>query len=153
MKRKLLCFKLQKYLNGQAYKYQFKNPRKAIEQITAINGGNKPEAIKCVLQNLIQREEIDIANEIFKEALDEDPKMKNAIYPMEYVLRNAEIKKMVLNLLNGQLPAEKQFKIYQLLENGIKSKSINLKSIILGKKGDGIRDLSLADIWEEEKQR
>lgn len=60
---------------------------------------------------------------------------------------------MVLRIVSGRATVAEEQALYQIIEKGIRGKNINLKSIILGKKGDGIINLTLSDIWEEEKER
>lgn len=71
------------------------------------------------------------------------------IKPLRIKIINAEIGDIVSRMLKSDEKAEDQIEAFKLLEEKIKSKKINLKAISLGKSKDGLKDITLADIWNE----
>ena len=48
---------------------------------------------------------------------------------------------------------EEESKFIELIENGIRQKNIKLESVLLGKSQDGLKNITLADIWTDEKEK
>ena len=53
--------------------------------------------------------------------------------------------------MNGTEREERTY--FELIEKGIKMGNIKLSAISLGKSQDGLRNITLADIWVDENQK
>ena len=69
-------------------------------------------------------------------------------------IRNEEIGDAVLKGINMDGTLEEQNAYYELIEKGLKQGNVKLGAVCLGKSEDGLRTITLADIWtEKEKSR
>lgn len=68
-------------------------------------------------------------------------------------IRNDEISNIVLKVINMRgIDIEEERIYFELIEKGLKMGNIKLEEISLGKSQDGLKFITLADIWEGKKQ-
>lgn len=144
----------------KADKYKIQNPEELVIQAQHfLCEGNLEWATRMVVTNLIGRKEYEAAKHICDkftikgkkgEAESEHAKqMRN----LRNSIRYAEISDMVLSVINMNGTSEEERACFELIENGLRTRNIKLGAISLGKSRDGLRNISLADIWETEKTR
>ena len=68
-------------------------------------------------------------------------------------IRNAEIADMVLKGIHMQGTADEEEQYFKTLEKGIRNGNIKLGAVSLGKNQDGSKTITLADIWDVQRQR
>ena len=144
-------------ISERAEEYHINNPEKVIEQMQELIGGSIYDKINSVVSNLTERKEYKLASEIcmkFSPHTDDcyDSKM---IYmrDLKKKVRNAEIADMVLKGIYMNGTEEEEQRYFELIEEGINKGNVNPEVIFLGKSQDGLRTITLANIWENKKQK
>lgn len=150
----------------EADRYELINPRKAINDLINLNDGNQSRSLYIVVKNLITRKDFETAKEIceqhnvpinFEQAsfVSKGNNLNNmGVYARDFkkeVLR-AEVADMVMEYLNKDTYPAEERAFLENLEKRLKRENISMSSIILGKTKDGLRTITLEDIYKEDKQ-
>lgn len=133
-------------------KYHIENPNITIMQVQKLCGGELERAIRVVIKNLIGSKDFERAKELctsFASKYNGSLSLTN----LRKEIRNAEIADIVLKgiNINGTMEEEKVY--LKLIEKGLEIGNVKLEAISLGKSQDGLRNITLADIWPEEIQK
>lgn len=128
-----------------------KNPKKAVEAIQELCGDDIEQAINVIIRNLIVRKEFKRAKQIYENLYDAHNLPKPIMLKNEIV--NAEMSDMILKMLKSDVTMQEEKRCIELVEEKLRKRSIKLNAISLGKSEDGLRTITLADIWQDEKQR
>ena len=77
------------------------------------------------------------------------------IMKLKKEIKNDEIGEMVLKGINMNGTYEEERAYLELIEKGLKLGRVKLEAVSLGKSQDGLKNITLADIWidEEIKER
>lgn len=133
------------------------NPEKTILQMQELCGGELRQAIRAVVENLIKYKDYEVAKNICDKfsKKDEDKESEHTKYitGLRNEIRNAEISDIVMKAINMNGTPEEESACFSLIEKGLKMGNINLRAISLGKSEDGIKNITLADIWCDDKQK
>ena len=62
-------------------------------------------------------------------------------------IKNDEIGDIVLKAINLNGTYEKEKECFELIEKGLNMGNVNLRAVSLGKTQDGLKNITLADIW------
>ena len=150
--KKQIFMQIKTLISERAEEFCINNPEKVIEQMQQLLGGEKYDKVNAVINNLIERKEFKLANEIcmkYSPHIDDyyDSKM---IYMRELKkkVRNAEISDMVLKGIHMNGTKEEDERYFEFIENGLKRGNVNPEAISLGKSQDGLRTITLANIWK-----
>lgn len=137
--------------------YYLQNPEVVLLQLSKICGGNLLQSADVVVRNLIGRKDFDMAKRVCDmfSTTKEKGKFLGDTINLRRKIRNAQISDLVLKglAMNGTSNEDKKY--YKLIKKGIEQANINLQAISLGTSQNGLREITLADIWEEKdsKQR
>ena len=135
--------------------YMIQNPEVAIIQLQELCGGHLQQAIRTVIKNLIGRKEFEKAKDICKKYSRGGT--ESEIYQYMRILRkeirDAEVSDMVLKGIYMQETIEKENKYFEFIERGLNSGNIDLKTVSLGKTKDGLRTITLQDIWTDKNEK
>lgn len=142
-------------LMEKSEQYNIENPEKTIMLMEELNNGKIELAVRTVVKNLINRKEFEKAKEVCKKFSSKDKESSLSIYirDLKKKIRNNEIGDFVLRGINMKGTPEEKSKFIELIEKGIRQKNINLDAVPLGKSQDGLKNITLADIWTDEKER
>ena len=142
-------------LMEKSEQYNIENPEKTIMLMEELNNGKIELAVRTVVKNLINRKEFEKAKEVCKKFSSKDKESSLSIYirDLKKEIRNNEIGDFVLRGINMKGTPEEKSKFIELIEKGIRQKNINLDAVPLGKSQDGLKNITLADIWTDEKER
>ncbi len=136
-------------------KYHIIEPETTILQMQQLEGINIEQAIKVIIINLINSKDFERAKNVLNDFSKDriDIKNQREIINLRARVRNAEIAEFVLKgiYMNATKQEEKEF--YELIESGLKRGRVEMSSVFLGKSKDGTRNITLADIWTNQKQR
>ena len=106
-----------------------------------------------VVKNLIGQKEFERAKQICnKYALDEEKVTPVFITRLKKEIRNKEISDTVLRGIAANGSLEEGIAFYNLIENGLKTGNVKPETISLGKSQDGLRTITLADVWLERER-
>ena len=153
-KRQILV-QIRTVLIEKSEQYHIENPEKTILQIQELCGGELEQAIRTVVKNLINVKEFERAKEVCNRfsSKDNESSLSTYIRRLRKQIRNEQISDIVLKGLNLNGTEREERTYLELIEKGLKRRNIKLSAISLGKSQDGLRNITLADIWEDENQK
>lgn len=130
-------------------KYNITNPDSAINQLQQLCGIEQGEAVRTVVTNLIGKKHYEIAKMICRKFSGEDYQGTLPIYirRLHEDIRNAEISDLVLRGLNMNGTPEELASYFGVIEMGLQKGNINTRAVSLGKSRDGLKEITLYDIW------
>ena len=153
-KRQILI-QIKTVLKEKPEQYHIENPETTIMQIQELCGGELEQAIRTVVKNLIGIKDFERAKEICDKfsSKDKESPLSTYIRRLRNEIRNDEISDIVLKgiNMNGTYAEERAY--FELIEKGLKMGNVKLGAISLGKSQDGLRTITLADIWTDENQK
>lgn len=134
--------------------YHIKNPEITITQIQKLCGGESEQAIRTVVHNLIGVKKFDQAKKVCDSFYNKykDEQISKYIKVLRNEIRNAEISDSVLKGINMNGTEYEERAYLELIEKGLKIGNVKLSAISLGKSQDGLRNIYLSDIWEDEEK-
>lgn len=148
-----ILFQIRENIVKDTNNYDIHSPELLVSQMQELCNISLEQSLSMVIDSLIVRKNFKTASALFdKFYYDEKNTDSKGIKPLKIKIINAEIGDIVSRMLNSSEEAEDQIEVFKLLEEKIKSKKINLKAISLGKSKDGLKDITFADIWENELQ-
>lgn len=154
--KRQIFIQIRTVLVDKADQYCIENPEIVVIQLQNLFGGELEQSLRTVVKNLTNRKKFAEAKQVcdsFSKKNDENT-MNNYIHRLREEIRNEEIGDAVLKGINMEGTLEKQNAYYELIEKGLKYGNVKLGAISLGKSQDGMRTITLADIWsEKEKSR
>ncbi len=151
--RKQVLIQINTVLMEKAKKYQIVNPEASIKQAQELFGDGIEQTIRMVVMNLVGREKFEIAKEICNKYSEEEEYFNGPMAMLRREVKNAEIGNMVLRGINMHGTEKEENEYFEMLEKGLKSGNVRLGSVSLEKSKDGLRNITLADIWVDENQR
>lgn len=136
-------------------KYHIKNPEETVLQVKELCQGDISRAVSTVVENLINEKDFETARRVCDKfsIKNEDKQIEKYIISLKNKIKNAEISDFVLRGLNMNSTEDEEKAYFELIEKGLKRKNVKLGAISLGKSQDGLRNISLADIWPGESQQ
>ena len=133
--------------------YHIKDPEKTIEKLQELFGNDLEEAIKVIVKNLTNGKDFERAKEVCKKfsGKDMEESLASNMRKLKKKIGNEEIGDIVLKVLNSEEDEEKDRIYFEFIERCVKDGRVKPKDVILGKRQNGLRNITLADIWVEEK--
>ena len=152
-KRQILI-QIKTVLMEKAEKYHIEDPEKTIMQIQKLCGGELEQAIRTVVKNLTATKDFERAKKVCNKYSSKGNEKSLLMYmrSLRKQIRNDEISDSILKVINMDTTEKEEIAYFELIENGLKKANVNLSAISLGKSQDGLRNITLADIWINEKQ-
>lgn len=152
-KRQILI-QIRTVLMEKPEQYHIENPEMTIMQMQELCGGELEQSIRTVVNNLIGIKDFERAKEvcdIFSSEDKESPLSKH-IRTLRNGIRNAEISYIVLKGISMNGTEEEERAYFELIEKGLKMGNVKLDAISLGKSQDGLRNIYLSDILENQEK-
>ena len=148
---------IKKILMENPEQYHIEKPEVTIMQIEELCNGGLEQAIRTVVKNLTGIKDFERAKEVcdkFSSRNDEN-QIAKYIMKLKKEIKNDEIGEMVLKGINMNGTYEEERAYLELIEKGLKLGRVKLEAVSLGKSQDGLKNITLADIWidEEIKER
>jgi hypothetical protein len=153
-KRQILI-QIKTVLMEKAEQYHIENPQTTVMQIQELCGGELEQAIRTVVKNLTGVKDFERAKEVCDKFYSNDKENPLSIYirKLRNEIRNDEISDIVLKGINMNGTEAEERAYFELIEKGLKMGNVKLGAISLGKSQDGLRTITLADIWNDEDQK
>lgn len=153
-KRQILI-QIKTVLKEKPEQYHIENPETTIMQIQELCGGELEQAIRTVVKNLTGIKDFERAKEICDKfsSKDKESSLSTYIRRLRKEIRNDEISDIVLKGINMNGTDAEERAYFELIEKGLKMGNVKLGAISLGKSQDGLRTITLADIWTDENQK
>lgn len=142
-------------LKDSPEQYYLENPERSILQMEQLMGGELEQYIRIVVDNLLELKDFERAKEVCNTFLNksEENSFITYIRTLKKQINNAELGDIILKGIKTTGTAREERAYLNLIEKGLKAGNVKLESISLGKSQDGLRKISLADVWTDEKQR
>ena len=152
-KRQILI-QIRTVLMEKSEQYHIENPEKTVMQIQELCGGELEQAIRTVVKNLTSIKDFERAKEVCNKFSTQDNESSFSAYirTLRKQIRNDEISDIVLKGINMSGTEREERRYLELIEKGLKMGNVKLGAISLGRSQDGLRTITLADIWTDEKQ-
>lgn len=149
-KRQILI-QIKTVLRENPEKYYIENPERTIMQVQELCGGELEQAISVVVKNLINIKDFNKAKGVCDNFYKKSKESSFLIYirRLKKQIRNGEIGELVLKLINMNGSEEEEIANYQIIEKGLEMGNIKLDTVVLGKSKDGLRTITLADVWAD----
>lgn len=157
--RRQILIQIRTAITEKADKFNIQDPEKAVLQIQELCGGELGQSIRAVVKNLTARKEYETAKSICDkfsiQSKDEDAISEHTKYirGLRNEIRNAEISDIVMTAINMNRTPEEERAYFELIEKGLRMGNIKLSAISLGKSKDGVKSITLADIWTDEDEK
>ena len=142
-------------LKDSPEQYYLENPERSILQMEQLMGGELEQNIRIVVDNLLELKDFERAKEVCNTFLNksEENSFITYIRTLKKQINNTELGDIILKGIKTTGTAREERAYLNLIEKGLKAGNVKLESISLGKSQDGLRKISLADVWTDEKQR
>lgn len=151
--KKQILIQIRSVLMGKPEQYHIENPKVTIMQMQKLCGGDLEQSIRTVINNLTYVKDFERAKEVCDSFSIKDNQISKYIRTLKNEIRNAEIGDIVLKGLNMSGTEEEDRSFLELIEKGLKMGNVKLSSVPLGKSQDGLKNITLADIWIDENIR
>ena len=134
--------------------YSITNPDSAITQLQQLCAIEQGEAVRTVVTNLIGRKHYQTAKMMCKKFSGAEYQGTIAIYirRLQEDIRNSEISDLVLRGINMNGTPEELAAYFEVIEMGLQKGNVNTRAVLLGKSRDGLRDITLFDIWPDNEK-
>lgn len=146
-KRQILI-QIKMILKEKSEKYHIDSPELSIGILQELCGSELEQSIKVVATNLIENKDFKRAKQIC-DKYSSDSKLSKFIDGLRKEIRCAEIGDFVLRGLYMQKSEEEEESYFRMIKRGLENSNLEMKSIPLGKSKDGLKKITLADIWCE----
>lgn len=152
--KRQIIMQIEMALEEKTDKYIIKNPRNTIEQLNELSGENPERIVTVVVNNFVNRKKFEAAKQVYNEFAikDDEGQISIGVTSLKKRIRNAEISDMVLRGIHMHGTEREEREYFSLIQKGIKMGNVKLEAINLGKSQDGLRTITLADIWEDTPQ-
>lgn len=153
--KKQILIQIRTFLMKKPEKYHIENPEITIMQMQELCGGELEQALRTVVNNLTGIKDFERAKEVCDRFSSEDKEspLSKYIRSLRNGIRNAEISDIVLKGISMNGTEEEERAYFELIEKGLKMGNVKLGAISLGKSQDGLRTITLDDIWTDENQK
>lgn len=150
-----ILMKIRSAIVDRAEEYPIENPQVTVEQLYELDSSDIGQTIRVVVQNLVNTKRFEEAKVVCREfsKYKDDEKMIKNMMLLKKEIRNAEIGDLVLRGIYMEGTIEEERTYFELIEKGLNSRNVKIGAISLGKSKDGLKDISLADIWSEDKNK
>ena len=149
--RKQIIMQIRTAIMERPDRYHIKEPGAVALRIQQLSGGEINESRRVVVKNLIGAKRFALAKIVcnqFSEQRVEGQNM-NYIFRLREEIRNAEIGDLVFQAINMRGTTEEENAYFTSIDYSLQKYNVSPSSISLGKSKDGLRNITLADIWTD----
>lgn len=146
--RKQILVQIGTVLSEKYNEYEIINPKAAVMKLKDLCGIETDSALRIVVLNLIGHKDFKMASSVCDEFDTKGLKQKtDMVERLRKQIKYAEISDFVLRGLQTPGNEEDEEMFFSTIERGMRSSNIKFKDVSLGKTQDGLRTITLADIW------
>lgn len=151
--RRQILIQIRTAISEKADKYEVENPETLVAQIQELCKVGLEEAVRIVVNNLVARKDFKTARSLCDKFADryKDTQVARYITNLKYNITNAEFGDIILKGIKTSRTIEEESAYVEMIEKALATQNIRLSGIPLGKSKDGLRDITLADVWTEQK--
>lgn len=153
--RRQILIQIRTAISEKADKYEVKNPETLVTQIQELCKVGLEEAVRIVVNNLVARKDFKTARSFCDNFADRYQNMQASRYitKLKDDITNAEFGDIILKGIKMGRTVEEERAYVEMIEKALASGNISLGGIPLGKSKDGLRDITLADVWTDSKEK
>lgn len=150
-----ISHQIRKILVEKAESYQINNPDLFIKQLMQICEIDGENALSVLIRNLICRKEYNRAREICNRisVKDENGNIRTNLKNLKKEIIIAELSDTFVKGMNLSRTFEEENSFFDFIKEALRKANISPRAIILSKSDDGMRTITLADVWPEELER
>lgn len=151
--RRQILHQIRMVIIEKATTYGVQEPEIVIEQLQQLCGIGQEEAIRIVVKNCIGRKDYKTARSMCdkNDIKNEYGFTVKSIASLRDEINHAEFGDIVLEGMNDARTYQDEKAYIDMIEKALNSGQIRLTGVKLGKSVDGMRDVTLADIWDAER--
>lgn len=152
--RNQILFQIRTALEERTEQYSITNPEMTIYQLHNLSGDSLHQSVSSVINNLINSRSFEKAKRVYTkfETESQTDEYYESMLSIKKRIRNAEIGDMVLRGINENGNAKQDANYFELIEKGLKTGNVNMKTISLGKSQSGLRNITLDDVWPDKEK-
>ena len=152
--RNQILFQIRTALEERIEQYSITNPETTIYQLHNLSGDSLNQSVSSVINNLINSRSFEKAKRVYTkfETESQTDEYSESMLSIKKRIRNAEIGDMVLRGINEKGNAMQDANYFKLIEKGLKTGNVNMKTISLGKSQSGLRNITLDDVWPDKEK-
>lgn len=152
--RNQILFQIRTALEERIEQYSITNPETTIYQLHNLSGDSLNQSVSSVINNLINSRSFEKAKKVYAkfETESQTDEYSESMVSIKKRIRNAEIGDMVLRGINENGNAMQDANYFKLIEKGLKTGNVNMKTISLGKSQSGLRNITLDDVWPDKEK-
>ena len=152
--RNQILFQIRTALEERIEQYSITNPETTIYQLHNLSGNSLNQSVSSVINNLINSRSFEKAKRVYAkfETESQTDEYSESMVSIKKRIRNAEIGDMVLRGINENGNAMQDANYFKLIEKGLKTGNVNMKTISLGKSQSGLRNINLDDVWPDKEK-
>ena len=149
--RRQILMQIKTVLVEKGATYAIQVPEIVIGQLQELCGIGQEEAIRIVVRNCIVRKDYKMARDICdkNDIKNEYGFTVKSIASLRDEIIHAEFADIVLEGMNNARTHQDEKAYIDMIQKAIASGQIRLTGVKLGKSVDGMRDVTLADIWDD----
>ncbi len=153
-KRQILM-QIKTVLTEKGATYPVQVPETAIKQLQELCGIGQEEAIRIVVRNCIGRKDYKMARSVCdkNDIKNEYGYTVKSIASLRDEITHAEFADIVLEGMNNARTYQDEKAYINMIQKAINAGQIRAIGVKLGKSVDGLKDVTLADIWDEERTK
>lgn len=154
--KKQIFYRVAKLLERRGEEYPISNPEKVIDVLEQLFGMGFDANIRIVINNYIARKEFDIATKIcnkYREGIDPQSALARIIDSLKKEIKKAEIGQIILKGICANATEDEKNAFFDVIEKRMQEVKFSYSTIPLGYSKNGKKKITLADIWEDERDR
>lgn len=147
-------YKLVKAMERLAEEYPIERADKVIEVLEKKFGMGFDSNLRAVISNYIERNQFVAANYIcdrFIKTMSSDDERSNRINRVKSDIMRAEIGQIILRGIQASATEQEQNQFFDVLERKMKQHRYGYSLIPLGRTKDGMKKITLDDIWGDDR--
>lgn len=139
----------------KAERYPIQQPEVTMVQLQELLGIGEEEAIKKVVRNCIARKDYQAARGVLdkNDIKNEYGYTVRSIASLRDEINNAEFGDIILKGMNKARTHQEERAYIEMIQKAVDSGRVRMGAVPLGKSVDGLRNITLADVWEDGKTK
>ena len=150
-----IAYQIRRIIVERADKYKIKNPELFLKQLREVCNLDDEKALSVLIRNFINRKEYNEARKLCDTIplKDEKGNIRTYLRTLRKEIVIAELSDTVLKSIKISRSFEEENACFEFIKEGLRRADISPRVLILSKSDDGMKSITLEDVWPEELQR
>lgn len=149
--RRQILLQIRTGISEKADIYKIENPETMVAQLQELCKISLEEAVRIVSTNLMAIKDFKTARNLCDKFSDNQVSV--SFRKLKDDITKAEFSDLVLKGIKDSRSVDEERAYIEMIEKALSSGNITLGGINLGKSRDGLRDITLADVWTDPKEK